>query len=58
MCALCLIDCSHAPTGRGFAQGAVLILGYLMADVDKEVSADIKKKLDALPDTIKTRCLW
>jgi hypothetical protein len=29
-----------------------------MADVDKEVSADIKKKLDALPDTIKTRCLW
>ena len=36
----------------------LLAAGYLMADVDKEVSADLKKKLDALPDTIKTRCLW
>ncbi len=36
----------------------MLAAGYLMADVDKEVSADLKKKLDALPDTIKTRCLW
>jgi len=32
-------------------------IGYIMADVDKEVSEDIKKGLNMLPETIKTRTL-
>jgi len=33
-------------------------IGYLIVDVDKEASKDIKKKIAARPTSIKTRILW
>jgi D-3-phosphoglycerate dehydrogenase len=33
-------------------------VGYLIMDVDKSLSSEVKSKIDALPDSIKTRLLF